>query len=303
MADYLSRHPTELQGASVKAETLWNKWFTLNSVISLNNDLDIIGARSEQGESVKCAAEKHTVNRINLASERKPVRMRDACNSRESIKKHCSYNTRKMSESPSIRLINEKLLAANYAADKTIQRVTTSVKNHNKTGTSRLNSPWREKFQSFTANDKVFLFVDKRLVISISLRPMMMCSLNYGHPGRDSMLSMITDIWWLRIHWEVVDQVRLCDEFFQSGKNLKCMQRQNQVGKLAEASEQYEEIALDFAGPFPNAKKRKEIPTSIDRPVLWMARGKLFTHPNNEKVPRIFKTIDSSIRGTAEIKI
>ena len=34
MADYLSRHPTELQGSSINAETLWNEWFTVNSVIS-----------------------------------------------------------------------------------------------------------------------------------------------------------------------------------------------------------------------------------------------------------------------------
>ena len=124
MADYLSRHPTELQGASVKAGTLWNEWFTVSSVISLNNVLDMNGARSEQGESVKCAAEKHTVNRINLASDGKPIRMRDARNSRESSMKHCSYNTRKRkkSESQSNGLINEKLLPASYAADNTIQR-------------------------------------------------------------------------------------------------------------------------------------------------------------------------------------
>ena len=35
MADYLSRHPTELEGASLKAGALWNEWFTVNSVISL----------------------------------------------------------------------------------------------------------------------------------------------------------------------------------------------------------------------------------------------------------------------------
>ena len=68
MADYLSRHPTELQGASVKAETLWNKWFTVNSIISLNNVSDNNGVTSEQGEKVKCAKGNHSVNRINVAS-------------------------------------------------------------------------------------------------------------------------------------------------------------------------------------------------------------------------------------------
>ena len=39
MADYLSRHPTELQGAAIKADTLWNECFTVNNVISLNDVL------------------------------------------------------------------------------------------------------------------------------------------------------------------------------------------------------------------------------------------------------------------------
>ena len=250
----------ELQGATVKAETLWIEWFTVNSVNSLNNVLDTTnGARGEQGESVECAAEMHTVSRVNLASEREPIRTRDARNSREPSTKHCSYNTRKrkMSESPSIRLINEKVLPANYAADKTIQRVIALVKNYNKTGISRLPSPWREKFQSFSINDKDFLFMDNRLVIPQSLRPMIMCSLHYGHPGRDSMLASSADIWWPRIHREIVDQARLCEQCLQSGKNLKCILRQNQVGKLADANEQNEEIALDFVGPFQNARKGK----------------------------------------------
>ena len=37
MEDYLSRHPTKLDRAVVKAETLWNEWFIVNSVSDLNN--------------------------------------------------------------------------------------------------------------------------------------------------------------------------------------------------------------------------------------------------------------------------
>ena len=46
MADYLSRHPTELYGSTIKAETLWNEWFNVNSVISLNNVLDFAVKRA-----------------------------------------------------------------------------------------------------------------------------------------------------------------------------------------------------------------------------------------------------------------
>ena len=35
-ADYLSRHPTELKGTVVKAEKLWNNWFTVNTFTRIN---------------------------------------------------------------------------------------------------------------------------------------------------------------------------------------------------------------------------------------------------------------------------
>ena len=85
--------------------------------------LDNNGVTSEQGESVKRATENHSVNRINVASEKEPIRRRDAHNSLETSKKLCSQiaRKRKMSQSPSIKLLNEKELPANYAVNKVVQ--------------------------------------------------------------------------------------------------------------------------------------------------------------------------------------
>ena len=99
--------------------------------------------------------------------------------------------------------------------------------------------------------------MDNRLVIPHAMRAMTICSLHYGHPGRDAMLGMVSDIWWPKIHREVIDQARLCEQCLQAGKNLKCILKQKQVGKLPEVNEMNEEIALDFAGPFRNAKQGK----------------------------------------------
>ena len=261
MADYLSRHPSELEGATIKAETLWNEWFTVNSVISLNNVLENGELTSEQAEVAKRENESNSINRVEKANLKQPIRTREERISRDKSKKHCRVTTRvdKMSDkSPSIKLLNEKLLPANYVADKLIQRVISLVKTYNKTGVSRLPSPWREKFQSFSIDDKNLLYMDNRLVIPQSMRSMIMCSLHYGHPGRDSMLAMVEDIWWPRIHREIIDQARLCEQCLESGKNLKCILRQKQIGKLPEVEQQNEEIALDFAGPFQNAKKGKK---------------------------------------------
>ena len=82
MADYLSSHPTEPQESSVKAETVWNEWFTVNSVFSLNDVLDNSEASSVKSRPAESANEANTVNRINQAKRRQPIKMQDERNSR-----------------------------------------------------------------------------------------------------------------------------------------------------------------------------------------------------------------------------
>ena len=58
MADYLSRHPSELEGASVKAKMLCNGWFTVNSVINLNDLLDSSAEVNERSQPEKVKIER-----------------------------------------------------------------------------------------------------------------------------------------------------------------------------------------------------------------------------------------------------
>ena len=83
-------------------------------------------------------------------------------------------------------------------------------------------------------------------------------------------LRMITDIWWPQIHREVLDQARLCEQGLQSGKNLKCMLKQGQIGKITEVIEQNQEVVLDFAGSFQKRKKEK-LSNSVIRSFFGMA--------------------------------
>ena len=130
MADYLSRHPTELEGASLKAESLWIEWFTVNSVISLKDVLEDGEVSSEASKASKAkqikreVKERNSVNRVSEAKSRGPIKSREARNSRDSSKPqfgdtYCKVN---MSENSALQLLNEKLLPANYHADKTIQK-------------------------------------------------------------------------------------------------------------------------------------------------------------------------------------
>ena len=132
--------------------------------------------------------------------------------------------------------------------------------------------------------------MDNRLVIPSSMRAMIMCSLHYGHTGRDAMLAMIGDIWWPRIHREVIDQARLCEQCLQSGKNLKSIQSQKIIGKFPpEVKKQNEEIAIDFAGPFQNARQGKKYSmVSIDHFSGW-PDAKFLRSPTTKKVIEFLK--------------
>ena len=41
IADYLSRHPSQTEGESVKAKDLWTNWFTVNHVNNVNSILAV----------------------------------------------------------------------------------------------------------------------------------------------------------------------------------------------------------------------------------------------------------------------
>ena len=100
---------------------------------------------------------------------------------------------------------------------------------------------------------------------------------------------MIGDIWWPRIHREVIDQARLCEQCLQSGKNLKCIQSQKDFGKIPEVKEQNEEIALDFAGPFQKAREgNKYLLVSIDHFSGW-PDAKFLRCPTTKKVIEFLK--------------
>ena len=80
-----------------------------------------------------------------------------------------------------------------------------------------------------------------------------MSAIHYGHPGRDTMLREIADIWWPKIHPEVINTARFCEDCSQAGKNVKLLQKQKEYGQTTQSSESNEEIAIDFAGPFQNS--------------------------------------------------
>ena len=128
MAEYLSRHPRNLEGASIKAEMLWNEWFAANSVNSLPDVLD--SSVSGRSKAAEMNGEKASINHVNEVKTKRSIKLQEQRNPRETSKISRSVTKLKgrMSQNPTIRALNEKFLTVNHAADKTIQKIITLVK-------------------------------------------------------------------------------------------------------------------------------------------------------------------------------
>ena len=116
------------------------------------------------------------------------------------------------------------------------------------------------------------------------MRENVLRAIHFWHAGRDAMLREASDVWWPRIQREIVEKARFCAECQKAGKNLKCVNSQNEFGKIPEAKNPNDEISLDFAGPFQNAYKQKEyLLVSVDNNSGWPA-AMFLPNPSADKV-------------------
>ena len=123
--------------------------------------------------------------------------------------------------------ISKVYVRANYDKDRTLQKIIGLLKERNATQISRLPPPWREKFNSLSLDNNGLLYMEERLVIPKDMRDNMLSAIHFGHAGRDAMLREAADVWWPRIHREIVEKAKSCQQCSQSGKNIKCLQSQN----------------------------------------------------------------------------
>ena len=126
----------------------------------------------------------------------------------------CDNSTIEFSDEPPIKMINQVgimqnmgnyTFAAQFGADDCLQKITNLLINPDATKINRLPAPWREKFKCFSLNINNFLYMDERLVILKALRPIILHSPHYEHPGRECMLATVANVWWPRLHREVVE--------------------------------------------------------------------------------------------------
>ena len=111
--------------------------------------------------------------------------------------------------------------AAQYESDELLQKFIGLLKKPDTAKLSSLPTTWREKYSSLSLDTNDLVYRDERLVIPKALRPIIMRSLHYGHPGHDAMLATISNVWCPRLHREVVTIARECPQCKKSSKNVK----------------------------------------------------------------------------------
>ena len=188
-----------------------------------------------------------------------------------------------------LKTLGNFTFAAEYETDEFIQKIVALLKKPDSTKINRLPTPWREKFRCLSLDPNDFIYMDERLVIPKALRQIIIRSLHYGHPGRDTMLATVSNVWWPRLHREVVNLAKSCPQCQNAGKNIKPLLTQKQFGKLPKVSEINQEIAIDFAGPFKNAPAAKQyLLVSVDHLSGW-PEAKFLRKPTTEKVIEFLK--------------
>ena len=182
-----------------------------------------------------------------------------------------------------LQQLGNHTFAAEYESDEFMQKIIGLLKRPESTKINRLPTPWREKYKCLSLDANDFVYMDERIVIPKTLRPIIMRSLHYTHPGRDAMLATISYVWWPRLHREVVTIARECPQCKESGKDIKTILSQKQIGKLPESKECNQEIAIDFSGPFQNAINAKRyLLVSVDHFSGW-PEAKFLRNPTTEK--------------------
>ena len=160
IADYLSRHPSPIEGESINASELWNTWFTMNHVNNLNDVLaeevnqPIRGRRwlklprnDKRSKSAQLPVkDKQTAAYSNNTLTNKMGQTQSA-EELSGIENSQTSNKLK----PKLKIANQigqNLLTANYQDDEFLQKIISIVKNPTKAKIKSLESPWRERFSS-----------------------------------------------------------------------------------------------------------------------------------------------------------
>ena len=217
LADYLSRHPSEYCGSTVKAEEMFNSWFTINVVDEIVPPLSRKLANKNEPIRIKIESKRNVSVNDSVLKVHTPTQ--SSVISKQKVKVPIND---KMAEAKDLSKSknSENYVQAYYENDRNIQKIIRLIKDKNPAVITRLPPPWREKFNSFSLVSKKILYMDQLLVIPKDMRENVLRAIHFGHAGRHAMLREASDVWWPRIHREIVEKARNCAECQKAGKNV-----------------------------------------------------------------------------------
>ena len=187
IADYLSRHPSQIEGESVKAKELWNNWFTVNHVNNVNSILAEEFTRPIRGRQWLKLNREDRRSKSEQTHASKQTTQLTKMGQNNSTNALAGKRISKQFESKVdiAKKIGENMLIANYNDDENVQKLIKLVKSPTKAKIKALESPWRERFNSISIDENNLLYMDDRLIIPKNLQTPIKNSLHWGHTGRD----------------------------------------------------------------------------------------------------------------------
>ena len=145
MADYLSRHPSEYEGAPIQAEKLFNDWFTVNVVKDVTPKMRRLENRRQPIKLRGCEnSVRKNVSRV-LTVHAPTQTNKDS----DVIAKPSSNELMALNAGMSVSRISDVYIQANAEDDRVIQKVTKLVNNRNNAVITRLPPPWGKNLIHF----------------------------------------------------------------------------------------------------------------------------------------------------------
>ena len=97
------------------------------------------------------------------------------------------------------------------------------------------------------------------------------------------MLRDAADVWWPKIHREIVEKTKNCRQCRMAGKNFKCVKLQKEFEKIPIPEKPNNETAIDSARSFQNATNgKKYLLVSVDQNSGW-PEALVLPNPTTEK--------------------
>ena len=137
MSDYLSRHPSDYCGSTVKAEEMFSSWFTINIVDEIVSPLS--GKLANENEPVRIKTEGKRNSSVKESVLKVHTPMRSSVISKQNTKVPISG---KMTEERDLSKskISQNYVQANYENDRKFQKIIRSIKDKKPAVISRLPS-------------------------------------------------------------------------------------------------------------------------------------------------------------------